>query len=148
MYLHTLRHLGNLQLVYRLDDLLPHSHAVHVACFQQLVSPHGRLDRSLVTELLDEVIGGGVDVAAKIFEANNQIDVSDILHQVQAPILIIHGRGDAVSLFDEGRRLAASIPLARLVELDTANHIPMYDEPVMPRIVAEINDFLAQHPAS
>lgn len=85
-------------------------------------------------------------VAAKIFEVNSRIDVSDILHQVQAPTLIVHGRGDAVSPFEEGRRMAASIPGARLIELDTANHLPLHDEPVYPRIIAEINKFLAEHP--
>ncbi len=88
------------------------------------------------------------DVAAQIFEVNAQIEVSDILHQVKAPTLIIHGRRDAVSPFEEGRRLAAAIPNAQLVELDTANHIPLQDEPVWPRIIAEIDKFLAEHPAS
>ncbi len=86
-------------------------------------------------------------VAARIFEVNAQIDVSGILHQVEAPTLVIHGRRDAVSPFDEGRRLATAIPNARLVELDTPNHIPIHFESVFPRIVAEIDDFLARHAA-
>ncbi len=88
------------------------------------------------------------DVAAEIFAANSQIDVSNILHQVQAPTLIIHGRRDAVSPFDEGRRLAAAIPNAQLVELDTANHIPLQSETVWPHLIGEIEGFLAKHPPS
>jgi pimeloyl-ACP methyl ester carboxylesterase len=87
------------------------------------------------------------DVAAQIFEVNSHIDVTDILRQVQAPTLIIHARRDAVVPFDEGRRLAASIPNARLVELDTANHVLLHDEPSMRRILAEMERFLAEHPA-
>ena len=85
------------------------------------------------------------DVAAKIFEVNALIDVSDILHQVQAPTLVIHSRRDDVAPFDEGRRLATTIPNAVLVELDTPNHIPIHYEPVFPRIVAEMKSFLDQH---
>ena len=87
------------------------------------------------------------DVAARIFKINAQIDVSDITHRVQAPTLILHSRSDAVSPFDEGRRLAASIPDAQLVVLDSPNHITLHDEPAMPRVIAEIKRFLAEHPA-
>ena len=87
------------------------------------------------------------EVAAQIFKINAQIDVSDIVHQVQAPTLILHGRLDAISPFDEGRRLAASIPNAQLVELDSPNHILLHNEPAMLRLIAEIKRFLAEHPA-
>ena len=84
------------------------------------------------------------DVAAEIFEVNIGIDISNILDQVQAPTLIIHGRGDNVAPFEEGRRLAISIPNARLVELNTDNHLPLHDEPEWPRLVSEIKRFLAE----
>ncbi len=78
------------------------------------------------------------EVAARIFKMNALIDVSEIIHQVQAPTLILHGRLDAVTPFDEGRRMAASIPNAQLVELDSPNHILLHDEPAMLRLIAEI----------
>ncbi len=87
------------------------------------------------------------EVAARIYKMNALIDVSDIIHQVQAPTLILHGRLDAVSPFDEGRRFAASIPNAQLVELDSPNHILLHGEPAMLRLIAEIKRFLAEHPA-
>jgi len=86
------------------------------------------------------------DVAARIFTMNAQIDISDIVHQVQAPTLILHSRLDAVSPFDEGRRLAASIPNAQLVELDSPNHILLHDESEMLHVFAEIKRFLVEHP--
>jgi class 3 adenylate cyclase/pimeloyl-ACP methyl ester carboxylesterase len=86
------------------------------------------------------------DVAAHIFEVNTNIDVTNILAQVQAPTLILHARRDEVAPFDEGRRMAAAIPNATLVELDTPNHIVLHDEPAMPRLVEEIGKFLAEHP--
>lgn len=86
-------------------------------------------------------------VAARIFEANAHADVSDVVGQVQAPTLILHSRLDAVSPFDEGRRLATSIPNAQLVELDSPNHILLHNEPAMTRLIAEIKRFLSDHPA-
>lgn len=83
------------------------------------------------------------DVAARMFEISANIDVSDVVAQVQAPTLILHTRRDSVAPFDEGRRLAASIPNARIVELDSTNHIILPDEPAMPRTVAEIEKFSA-----
>jgi len=86
------------------------------------------------------------DVAAHIFDIYSQINVSDILPQVQVPTLVLHGRGDSVAPFEEGRRIASGIPDAQLIELDTINHIPLLDDPVMPRVLAEIRKFLAAHP--
>ena len=43
---------------------------------------------------------------------------------------------------EEGRLLAALIPDARLVLLDSANHILLADEPAWPRFVSELRAFL------
>jgi pimeloyl-ACP methyl ester carboxylesterase len=88
------------------------------------------------------------DVAARIFDVNAYIDVSDIVSQVRAPTLILHARKDGVVPFDEGRRLAAAIPNARLVELDTPNHVVVHNEPAMPRMIDEIERFLLEHPGA
>jgi pimeloyl-ACP methyl ester carboxylesterase len=45
----------------------------------------------------------------------------------------------------EGRKLAASIPNSRMVELDTENHITVHTEPAMQVVIDEIEQFLAQH---
>jgi DNA-binding SARP family transcriptional activator/pimeloyl-ACP methyl ester carboxylesterase len=88
------------------------------------------------------------DIAARIFEMNANIDVTSLVSQVQAPALILHGRKDAAVPYEEGRRLAALIPDAKMVELDTVNHITLHDEPAMRRIISEIEKFLANHPAA
>jgi pimeloyl-ACP methyl ester carboxylesterase/DNA-binding CsgD family transcriptional regulator len=51
------------------------------------------------------------------------IDVTERLHRVQAPTLVFHSRGDARVPFEQGREIAASIPNARLVALESRNHI-------------------------
>ena len=86
------------------------------------------------------------DMAARIFEENCKIDTSEMLNQVRAPTLILHSQSDSISPFDEGRRLAAGIPNAELVELHSPNHIILHDEPEMQRVVNEIDRFISQHP--
>jgi DNA-binding NarL/FixJ family response regulator len=62
--------------------------------------------------------------------------------RVRARTLVMHARDDRVVPLEEGRRLAGLIPGARLVVLDSANHILLADEPAWPRFVAELRAFL------
>jgi pimeloyl-ACP methyl ester carboxylesterase/DNA-binding SARP family transcriptional activator len=52
-----------------------------------------------------------------------QMDVRDKLAHVRAPALVIHARGDRTDPIDRGRYLARHIPTARLVELDSDDHL-------------------------
>jgi len=45
--------------------------------------------------------------------------------------------------FEEGRLLAASIPNAKFVVLESDNHIPIPGEPAWPIFMAEIEAFLS-----
>ena len=60
------------------------------------------------------------DVAARIFEAVGEIDVTAMLPQVSVPTLVLHARDDARVPFEAGRRMAAGIPGARFVTLEGA----------------------------
>jgi pimeloyl-ACP methyl ester carboxylesterase/DNA-binding CsgD family transcriptional regulator len=82
------------------------------------------------------------DVAAVLLESRSQIDVADLLGEVRAPTLVIHARGDAVCPIMEGRFLASGIPGAQFVELDSANHILLEDEPAWARFRQAALDFL------
>jgi pimeloyl-ACP methyl ester carboxylesterase len=57
--------------------------------------------------------------AATMERAFYQIDVTDLAQQVRTPTLVLHGRSDAAIPFEEGRLLAALIPDARFVPLDS-----------------------------
>jgi DNA-binding winged helix-turn-helix (wHTH) protein/alpha-beta hydrolase superfamily lysophospholipase len=81
--------------------------------------------------------------AVRIREACDGIDVTALLPRVQVPTLVLHGRGDSVAPFEEGRLIAAGIPGARFVELDSDNHVILEGEPAWPRYMAEIEAFLA-----
>jgi pimeloyl-ACP methyl ester carboxylesterase len=61
---------------------------------------------------------------------------------VAVPTLVIHATHDNVVPFSQGRLLAASIPGARLVTLDSENHIPLHGEPSWEVLMSAIEDFV------
>jgi pimeloyl-ACP methyl ester carboxylesterase len=71
------------------------------------------------------------------------IDVVPLLAQVTTPTLVLHARSDAVAPFDGGRKMASTIPGARFVPLESANHLLIENEPAWPRFLTEIRNFLA-----
>ena len=82
------------------------------------------------------------DNAVRIMKATGAVDVTDLLARVQAPTLVLHCRNDAAVPFDEGRLLAASIPDARFVALESCNHLVLETEPAWIRALDEIKTFL------
>jgi len=75
-------------------------------------------------------------------QQRRDVDVGDLLPHVDLPTLVLHARGDQCNHFSEGRRLAAEIPGARLVTLESDNHVLLADEPAWPVFLAEIDAFL------
>ena len=80
--------------------------------------------------------------AARLQEVFSDIDVKHLLPQVAVPTLVLHSRNDAVVLFEAGRGLAASIPGAQLVALDSRNHLILEHDPAWPKFLAEVREFL------
>ena len=81
-------------------------------------------------------------MAAQLLETRAQLDVTEILGKVQAPTLVLHSREDDVIPIAEGRILAAAIPGAQFVELDSKNHILLENEPAWERFCTEVLDFI------
>lgn len=69
-------------------------------------------------------------------------DSSHLLPQLDVPTLVLHSLGDRMNDFSEARYLAANIPGARLVALESENHIVLEDEPAWPVLCAELDGFL------
>ena len=82
------------------------------------------------------------ETAVELRRAAAYIDVAEDAKRVRAPTLVIHATGDAVVPFDQGRGLAALIPGARFVPLESRNHILLEDEPAWQRFMQEVRDFL------
>jgi len=81
------------------------------------------------------------DMAARLLEARSTVDVSSLLGEIQAPTIVIHARDDEVCPVSEARRLAAGIPGAQFVELDSRNHILLEEEPSWARFREVVLDF-------
>jgi class 3 adenylate cyclase/pimeloyl-ACP methyl ester carboxylesterase len=82
--------------------------------------------------------------AVRIRRVQNDIDVVEEASKVASPTLVLHVRDDAIVPFEEGRRLAASIPSARFVALDGRNHLFLEHEPAARRFHEEVRKFLAE----
>jgi pimeloyl-ACP methyl ester carboxylesterase/DNA-binding CsgD family transcriptional regulator len=81
-------------------------------------------------------------IAAELFATRAHVDVDALLPQVRTPTLVLHARHDAVVPFSEGRRLAAGIPGAQFVELDSPNHVLLDGEPAWDRFREALLDFV------
>jgi pimeloyl-ACP methyl ester carboxylesterase/DNA-binding CsgD family transcriptional regulator len=82
-------------------------------------------------------------MAERYLRAMFALDVKEIAPHVACPTLVFHSRGDQLIFFEQGRKLAASIPGARFVPLESRNHVPFADEPAWHTFVAEARPFLA-----
>lgn len=79
--------------------------------------------------------------AVRLLEARASVDVRHLLGAVRVPTLVLHARADEVVPIDSGRILAAEIPGAQFVELDSANHILLEPEPAWRRFREAVLDF-------
>ncbi len=82
--------------------------------------------------------------AVRLTEAAGEVDVTDRLASVRAPTLVMHATEDAMVGLEEARRLAAGIPGARFVALQSQNHLLLEDEPAFARLLSEIRKFVAE----
>lgn len=83
------------------------------------------------------------EIALKLRNTAANIDVTALAPLVRAPTLVLHASGDAAIPFDQGRQLAALVPGARFVSLESRNHILLEDEPAWARFCEEVRKFLA-----
>jgi pimeloyl-ACP methyl ester carboxylesterase len=82
--------------------------------------------------------------AARLSRALGDVDVSERLSLVQTPTLVAHATGDLRVPFASGRELAAGIPGARSLQLETRNHLLPEADPEWPRLLDEIRAFLTE----
>jgi pimeloyl-ACP methyl ester carboxylesterase/DNA-binding CsgD family transcriptional regulator len=82
------------------------------------------------------------EIAVRLREIAYGIDVTALAPLVRAPALILHARGDVAIPIRESQLLAELIPNARLVSLDSRNHVLIEDEPAWPHFLSELRSFL------
>lgn len=84
--------------------------------------------------------------AARLAHIFGQIDVADLLPQIAVPTLIMHSRQDARVPFEQALMLARGILHARLVALESRNHLLLSHEPAWPSFIEQLCGFLNKTP--
>ena len=80
--------------------------------------------------------------AMQFLEVFSCVDVRDRLQDVKAPTLVMHSRGDLHIPVAAGQELAARIPNAEFVELDSNNHLLLGREPASAEFSGAVRRFL------
>ena len=86
---------------------------------------------------------GPTERLLEMIEVAADIDVRSELAKVSAPTLVCHAKQDGNAPIDAGRAVADGIAGAKFVEIDSANHILLGNEPAWPVFVREMRAFLA-----
>ena len=94
---------------------------------------------------IDDLQRVAVDAETAMLARSHRLvtDSSARLSQLELPTLVLHSRGDRAQPYQRGRDLAARISGARLVALESNNHIVLADEPAWPVFLREVTQFLA-----
>jgi pimeloyl-ACP methyl ester carboxylesterase/DNA-binding CsgD family transcriptional regulator len=80
--------------------------------------------------------------AVGLIRGFDDMDVSSLLTSVQSATLVLHARHDSRVPFEEGLRVANSIPNAEFVPLESRNHILLVQQPAWRRFFVEIARFV------
>jgi pimeloyl-ACP methyl ester carboxylesterase/DNA-binding CsgD family transcriptional regulator len=75
-------------------------------------------------------------------EARRHTHVGHLLGEIRVPTLVLHAREDHAVDFEEALKLASGIPDARLVTLESRNHILLADEPAWRIFMHEVAAFM------
>ena len=80
--------------------------------------------------------------AARLFTAAHAIDVREEARRVTVPTLVMHSRHEEGVPLEYGREIAALIPNARFVALDSRNHLILEREPAYRQFLDESVAFI------
>jgi len=79
-------------------------------------------------------------VASRI--ARQQVNIHDELSRITAPTIVLQATGDRSTSFDNAVTVSSRVPGARLVSLESRNHILLADEPAWSVFINEVSAFL------
>ena len=99
-----------------------------------------------VDELQRQAVTADTAILAR--RARRRADARHLLPELDLPVLVLHSRGEQMKTFDNARYLASHVRGARLVALESRNHVVLEDEPAWPVLLQELTDFVtADRPA-
>ncbi len=85
-----------------------------------------------------------MDLDEEIMDVFRSVDVMREIPSIRAETLVMHSRGDRVIGFGCSKEIAEAIPGARLVELDSDNHVIIGTEPAWESARRELRAFLRE----
>ncbi|MGH7631048.1 MAG: alpha/beta fold hydrolase [Gemmatimonadales bacterium] len=80
--------------------------------------------------------------AVRLLNTFDGLDAQDAATRLRVPTLVLHATGDLRVPLAEARHMAALIPDARFVPLESRNHLLLGTEPAFARFVATVREFL------
>ena len=90
-----------------------------------------------------QAVSATPEVAAEIRRRVGDFDVSDILHKVRAPALVMHCAGDAIQSPEQSRLIAGSLPNAEFSLCDSPDHMVVPSDPIRGPCMDAFDRFLA-----
>jgi pimeloyl-ACP methyl ester carboxylesterase len=82
--------------------------------------------------------------AAALRGAIDRFSVTSLLGKVATPTLVLHARDDGVQPLEQGRELAAGIPRAEFVMLDSSSHITVPGDRAWEVMISAIDRFVSE----
>jgi len=116
-------------------------HSAFMRAFSSLFIPNGTPEQNKWFADLQRMTTTA-EKAIRIRMAWHDIDVAHVLPRIQVPTLVLHARHDNVVPLEQGRLLAATIPNARFVTLESDNHVLLAGEPAWEKFLEEVEAFL------
>jgi pimeloyl-ACP methyl ester carboxylesterase/DNA-binding CsgD family transcriptional regulator len=74
--------------------------------------------------------------------ARQEVDIEDELPRITAPTVVLQALGDRSTMFSNAVSVSSLIPAARLVPLQSRNHILLADEPAWQVFIVEVTAFM------
>jgi pimeloyl-ACP methyl ester carboxylesterase/DNA-binding SARP family transcriptional activator len=142
------RHRGDPAEVERREamlDLTRHGWALDNPAYRQLFTslylPEGSQEQEDYFNEMQRVTTSAENAVA-LQQVFADINVSELLSKVTTPTLVGHSTRDAVVPFSAGRALAARIPGARFIAIESPNHLLLETDPGWPKYARIVEEFL------
>lgn len=118
------------------------THGAFRQVFGSMFMPEGTADQFRYFDELQRATSSPSN-AERIFKVSQSIDVAELCPRVRVPTLVLHARNEIVIPFSQARLMASTIPGAKLVPLDSRNHLVFEHEPAWKHFLDEVEAFLA-----
>jgi pimeloyl-ACP methyl ester carboxylesterase len=116
-------------------------HGAFRQVFGSLFMPEGTAEQFRYFDELQRATASPEN-SEKIFLVSQNIDVADLCAEVRVPTLVLHAQDEIAIPFSQSRLIASTIPGAKLVPLDSKNHLILEHEPAWKHFLHELESFV------